>query len=210
MMLLSLVVLATGCKKDDDGDRNAAPTVTAAKSFANLEFTSDKAYFSTDGTMTTPVDSNSAKLITNKIDITYIYNYDYQEPGFFDPVARSQNWYWDDYELPWLSTAVKTRYYYTTLTKADFNAAKADQSKIAAAFNRTSTVIAPHDIFPTGSCIGGRQSATSYLIGMGSVWAFKNTATGKKGLLYIRNDQHTGWPYAVISNGTKVDIIREN
>lgn len=210
LMLFSLsIVLISGCKKDDEEE---TPTVTPAKSFPNLTFNPASAYFSTNGTMTAPVDSNQAKTITSKIDITFIYNFDYFEPGFFDPIARSQVWYWDEYYQPWLSTAVETRYYTTSLTKADFDAAKNDQSKIATYFSLSGTALAPHGIFPTGSCIGGRQSGSpeSVLLTEGAVFGFKNTSTGKRGLIYIRTDQSYGWPNAFVDVDTKVDIIREN
>lgn len=212
LLLLTISTLSiTSCKKDDDLP-TPSPTSTASKSFLNLTFNTTTAYFSTDGSMSSPVDSNQAKTITSKIDITFIFNYDYTKPGFFDPIARSQVWYWNDYYKPWLSTAVKTEYYKTSLTKADFDAAKTDQSKIATCFSNSSTVLAPHGIFPTGSCIGGRQSSNplSIMLSQGNVFGFKNTTSGKRGLIYIRMDQYSGWPMPISNFNTKVDIIREN
>lgn len=217
-ILLVLIAMGTvsitGCKKDDDdaSPSTPAPSTTAAKSFINLSFNKVNAYFSTDGSMSAPVDSNQAKTITSKIDLTFIYSSGYDEPGFLDPIARSQTWYWNEYNKTWLSTAVETRFYSTSLTKADFDAAQADESKIAGYFASANTVLAPHGIFPTGSCIGGRQSSnpTSIYIRMEKVYGFKNTTTGKRGLIYVRDDQSTGWPTPVFSNITKVDIIREN
>ena len=211
LMILALAVICFSCKKSSDDDTpTPTPAPTAAKSFENLSFDATHAFFSTNGSMTAPVDSTHAFSISNKIDITYIYNFDYDEPGFFDPVARSQSWYWHDYYRAWLSNGVVTRYYGTSLTRADFDAAKADQSKIGTYF--TGLVLAPHSIFPVGSCIGGRVDFTagSLSLYMDAVFAFKNTASGKRGLIYIRNDQPLGWPNYIVSNGTKVDIIREN
>ncbi|MEX0966632.1 MAG: hypothetical protein WD077_05305 [Bacteroidia bacterium] len=208
MLTMLCIVLFTSCKKEEDD----TPTPAVSGVFLNLTFNTKNAYFSTDGSMSAPVDSGKAKTMTDKIDITFIFNYDYVEAGFFDPIARSQVWYWDDYYNPWLSTAVETRYYSTTLTKADFDAAQADKGKIATYFSDTSTVLAPHEIFPEGSCIGGRQthSPESVILSRGQVFGFKNTSSGKRGLLYIRTDQYTGWPAPFSSTDTKVDIIREN
>ncbi len=63
-------------------------TTEAAKTFENVTFNSKTAFFSTDGSMTAPVDSVTAKTMAGKIDITFFYNYDYSEPGFIDPVTR--------------------------------------------------------------------------------------------------------------------------
>jgi len=211
LCMLSIVILAS-CKKEENDTPTPTPTPTASKAFLNITFNTTNAYFSTNGTMTTPVDSNQVKTITNKIDITFIFNYDYTEPGFFDPKARSQVWPWNDYYKPWLSNAVETRYYSTTLNKTDFDAAKNDQSKIATYFSQSGTVLAPHAVFPTGSCIGGRQTSgpTSLILNQGKVFGFKNTSSGKRGLLYIRTDQYSGWPTPITNFNTKVDIIREN
>ena len=204
------IVSFTGCKKDDDDSTPPTPPTTASKAFIDITFTKSNAYFSTDGSMAAPVDSNQAKTITNKIDITFIYNSSYTEAGFLDPIARSQVWYWNDYYLPWLNTAIETRFYSTSLTKADFDAAQTNEAKIAEYHSSPNTVLAPHAIFPNGSCIGGRQSSNpnSLLLAEDRVFAFKNTASGKRGLLYIRADQAIGWP--TINSPTKVDILREN
>jgi hypothetical protein len=212
--LKSLIVipfaLLASCSSDDNGG-SSTNSGNGAKVFTNLTFSPDNPYFSTDGSMTAPVSETQATPIVNKIDITFIYNYDYFEPGFFDPVARSQEWYWDEYTKTFLSTAVETRFYSTTVTKAEFDAAADDDSLIANYFAESTTVLAPHSIFPTGSCIGGRESdsPTSVLLSVGKVFAFKNVSSGKRGLIYIRTNQSTGWPIAVLDTNTKVDIIRE-
>ena len=212
MLILICIASFTSCKKEEtDPSTPPPPSPTASISFLNLTFNTTNAYFSSDGSMTAPVAANQAKTVINKIDITFIYNYDYWEPGFFDPIARSQVWYWDDYYEPWLSAGVETRYYSTTLTKTDFDAAKDDESKIAAYFSNSTTVLAPNPIFPEGSCIGGRQSTTDQIaLKKGLVCGFKNTSSGKRGLLYIRTDQESGWPAPLLNFNTKVDIIRDN
>lgn len=209
LLLFSAVLVS--CKKEDP-EPAPAPAPVAARSFNGITFNAQTAYFSTDGSMSAPVDSNQAKSISSKIDLTFIFNFDYIEPGFFEPKARSQTWYWDDYYKPWLSNAVETRFYSTTLTKAQFDAANTDQSKIGTYFADANIVkIAPHGIFPTGSCIGGRQSSNpeSVLLEVGQVFGFKNTASGKRGLIYIRMDQSQGWPMPLSNTNTKVDIIKE-
>jgi len=216
------IMIMDSCSKGSDQSLNLTstapptttnPNATPAKSFTGITFNpTTNAYFSTNGTMTAPVDSNAAKVISNKIDITFIYDFGYSEPGFLDPVARSQHWYWDGYFKSWLSNAVVTRFYSTNLTKAQFDAAASDQSQIATYFADASVVLAPHVIFPVGSCIGGRVTGSppSLSLGMGKVYGFKNTGSGKRGLLYIRMDQATGWPDYIVSTNTNVDIIREN
>lgn len=210
MMALIAIVTFTSCKKEESN--TPVPTASSSKVFSGLIFNTTNAYFSTDGSMAAPVDSNQAKKITDKIDITFIFNFDYTEPGFFDPKARSKVWYWDDYYKPWLSTSVETRFYSTALAKADFDAAQADPSKIATYFSRSTTVLAPHGIFPTGSCIGGRETGNpeSVTLSRGKIFLFKNSSSGKLGLLYIRSDQYQGWPIPISNTNINVDIVREN
>jgi len=202
------------CGGDDSMD-NDDPVVNnePAVFFEELVFNNKEAYFATDGSMSTPVDSASAKSIASVIDISFFYNFDYSEPGFMDPVTRSSDeWYWDQFYHPWLSNAVATEYFGTGLTKSQFDEAKADQSKIATLLEEdASAELAPHSIFPTGTCIGGRQSSDpqSIVLAEGQVFGFKNISTGKMGLLYIRTDQDGAWPIAVVSVNTRVDIIRE-
>ena len=205
-------LLIVSCKKKDGAEPEPEPISMPAKTFEKITFNPTAAYFSTDGSMTAAVDSTTAKTITGKIDITFLFDYSYTQPGFFDPVTRSKVWVWNDYYKKWLSTGVATQYYSTTLTKADFDAAKSDESKIASYFSAGTFILAPHSIFPTGSCIGGRQSSgpSSLLLAQGNVFGFKNTVSGKRGLLYIRTDQYSGWPAPITSPNTKVDIIREN
>jgi len=208
------------CKKEEDDNSNnnggTSNTPTAAKSFENVIFNETNAYFSTDGSMTAPVDESTAMNISSKIDFTYIVNWDYSEVGFLEPKTRSQHWYWDDYYKSWLANSVETRIYKTTLTQVDFDAAKEDQSKIGEYFSDSSTVLVPHHIFGEGTCIGGRQAHNSttgeysILLSKGHVFGFKNTASGKRGLIYFGWDQVSFWPEPFTSTVTKVDIIREN
>ena len=212
-------VLITSCKKkeddDDDNGGSSSTTHVAALSFENLIFNEDHAFFSTDGSMTGPVDSTTAKTMSSKIDFTYFINWDYSEDGFLDPKTRSQHWYWDENYAAWLSNSVETDIYSTTLTKSDFDAAKADQSKIGEYFSQSTTVLVPHHIYGTGKCIGGRQTSDpntgedSKLLGKDKVFAFKNVASGKRGLFYFPFDQVQFWPSPLLSEDTEVSIIRE-
>ena len=201
-------LLFTQCNKEDDEDN--APAPVAARSFEGLLFSATNAFFSTDGSIEVPVNANMAQTMVENIDFTFIYTEG--QPGFFDPIARSQEWSWTDSQLPWLSEGVETRFYTTSLTKANFDAAKSDQSRIAGFMAQSTTVLAPHGIYPTGSCIGGRQSSSpaSVLLTRGKVFGFENVASGKQGLLFIRNDQiDPSWPNIGLSETTKVDIIIE-
>ncbi len=200
--LLIGVMFLTNCKKD-------ASSTGKAKSFTNLTFNHRIAFFASDGSMAAPVDSFGAKASISKIDITFFNYYDYDGPGFFDPVARSSDaWYWDQFCLPWLKNGMATKYYSTKLTKADFDAAVSNQSKIATFFASSDTKLAGHDIYPVGAVIGGRE-ANSVELKKGGVYGFMNAA-GKRGFIYVRTDQATAWPIAVVSQDTKVDIVREN
>ena len=155
MIFLIFCVVFSACKKeelitdDTEIENNTNTNPTAALVFEKLKFNNKIAYFSTDGSMSEPVDSNLAKNIVGKIDITFIYDYDYSEPGFFDPIARSKEWYWNTFHLPWLNDAVETQYYSTDLSKDQFEEAKSNQSKIGIYFSdNASFVLAPHAIFP--------------------------------------------------------------
>ncbi len=210
---ISLIFL-TSCESNDETTTNTdSGNTTDVQVFTELIFTPENAYFSTNGSMTTPVNSDQAQQISDEIDITYIYNYDYDGPGFFDPIARSQEWYWDDYYNPWLDNAVKTLYYSTNLTKTDFDEAVDDPANIEVFFNSGSFLLSPHGIFPEGTCIGGRQTLDPDSIELeeSQVFGFQNMATGKKGLIYIRDDQQNGWPLSIIgATSTKIDLVIEN
>lgn len=214
LILATCCVVFNSCKKKTttaDPEPDPGPTV-APYTFEGVTFNDKTAYFSSDGSMTTPVDSTAAKAISSKIDLSFFFNFDYTQPGFLEPVTRAKEWYWNEYKKTWLSNAVETRFYATALTKTDFDAAKADRSKIATYYAASTVTLAPHAIFPTGTCIGGRQtsSPTSVILQKGQVFIFKNTASGKRGLLYIRTDQYNAWPVPIQNTNTKVDIIRES
>lgn len=188
-----LLVLAS-CSKDEPVDNGSNGTPVAARKFENVVFSKNNAYFSTDGSMTMPVDSNTAKGFSAKIDITYTYDSDYWAAGFLDPVTRSQVWYWDNFYASWLSNATETQYYSTKLNKVQFDQASADQKKIGEFFSDTSVKVTPHFIFPEGSCLGGRSAVAE--ITNGTIWGFKNVASGKRGLILIKS-------------ATTIDIIKE-
>lgn len=94
--------------------------------FTNIIFDRTHTYFSTNGTMTQPVDSNTAKLMVDQIDITFVFpGVDWGNVGFFDPVARSQSWSsMNEFYQPWLHDGIEVRYYrrvfgeYLSFTKA--------------------------------------------------------------------------------------------
>lgn len=165
-------------------------------------------YFSTfDTSFKTPKPRN--KLDSNQlrnVDIIYIHDYDYMEPGFMDPITASKRWYWDGpiYHFPWLANSKKVEFFKTELTEDHFKKAKADPTLLTAYFK--DTVRTEHHIFPPGSCIGGRiyNSLQSQ-----QVWALKFEG-GKRGLLFILKNQDSGWPiFASTGWRTRIDIIRE-
>jgi hypothetical protein len=205
LLILMSIATFTSCKKDDDSSQT---TPTAARSFLKVTFDLTHAFFATDGTMTAPVDSNAAKAVANRIDFRYFYNTAYDNPGFGNPVFCSQHSGSSMY-ASWLSVGVDTKFYTTTLTKADFDAAQNDQSKIAPYFSLSGTVLAAHSPYPAGSYIGSGIYSNEYLQ-MNTVYGFINTASGKHGLLFIRNDQYQYWPVPIYDEATKVDIIKEN
>jgi hypothetical protein len=215
LLLLSACIVLGSCKKDDPDPVTPtppAPPVVAALSFTAVNFSVATPYFSTTSGMQQPVDLSTAQGMAGQIDISYIYSGDYGQPGFLAPYTRSKEWYWNNFHQPWLSVADSTQLYATSLTPAQFNSARTNAALMATYFADTSLMhLAPHAIFPTGTCIGGRQSfnPTSVLLQRERVFGFRNHVTGKRGLLFIRNDQAQYWPENIISNATKVDIIRE-
>lgn len=215
MRFLSYILIGgiafSGCKSEDpEPPSTPAPSGTAALTFSDMTFNSTNAYFSTTNGMTQPVTAAAAQPMAADIDITFIYTGDYSAVGFLAPLTRSQVWYWNQYNQPWLSIADSTELFATTLTAAQFTAAKSNAALIGTYFsNATSVYSAPHAIFPTGTCVGGRQSSNpaSFDLSQGTVVGFKNHVTGKRGLIKIAENQQAYWEE--ITSVTKVDIIRE-
>ena len=209
--LLPVCIAFCACQSDDpEPPSSPTPSGTAALQFSNLTFTSTNAYFSTTNGMTQPVAATAAQPMAADIDITFIYSGDYSAVGFLAPFTRSEVWYWNQYNQPWLSVADSTELFATTLTASQFTDAKSNSSLIGTYFGNTSSVYtAPHSIFPTGTCVGGRQSSNpaSFDLNEGTVVGFKNHVTGKRGLIKIADSQEPYWEE--ITSVTKVDIIRE-
>jgi hypothetical protein len=159
--------------------------------------------------------SMTAAQIKN-VDMMFIYNTDYWEPGFIDPTTAAQHWYWDDYYSPWLDSSVQTNFYITSLSADDFNAAKASPSLLTTYFSDSTKVRpGPSSIFPVGSTIGGRQSSTDPVWGVNSefkkdkIFGFKNVKSGKLGLIHVSTSQESGWPAPLTSHNTYVDILKQ-
>ncbi|HOY29165.1 MAG TPA: hypothetical protein PLR96_09335 [Flavobacteriales bacterium] len=210
--LLILSIGLSACQDDDPVEPStpAPPPTASSISFMAVTFTSSNAYFSTTSGMTQPVNASTAQGLAEEIDITLIYDGDYGEVGFFAPLTRSREWYWDQFQQPWLSAADSTTIYVTTLTPAQFTAAQSNSTLIGTYFADASVVyLAPHGIFPTGTCVGGRVSSSpqSAQVAEGTVVGFKNNVTGKRGLIHVRSDQDQLWE--ILTSQTKVDIIRE-
>jgi hypothetical protein len=175
-------------------------------------------YFSTnDPFFTRPMmlsELDSTQL--SHVDILYIWDYGYDQPGFMDPATAAQVWYWntDVYYFPRLAYSQKTIYYVTNLSEAQFDSAKANPALIDTFFTKRGFEEAPHAIFPNGSCIGGRPSGPPGVpsksdLKRRQVYGIKNAKTGKRGLLHIRADQRSDWPIPSIDFKTLTDIITE-
>jgi hypothetical protein len=178
-------------------------------------------YFSTvDPTVTQPIGETEARKRIDKIDLVYFYVHDYSDIGFIDPVTASAKWYWDYVNKPWLASALKTNFYITKLTKPQFDSARSNTAMLDKYFKDTLSVrLAPHRIYPNGTCIGGRNAGDMVdpVLKKGSelkkreVYGFMNVVSGKKGLIYIRPDQVEYWDVRlwVSGNPTVVDIIKQ-
>lgn len=211
MALLSMTFAFTACdNSDDDVPTPATPaTPTTPKSFSNVTFSGAKQWFSTSGTSNVTLDSATAKTVASTLDIGYTYDFGYSAPGFLDLKTRAAGtYYWSStFYTPWSSVSKKIIWYttvFSSYTATEFNAAKADQSKIGAYFSDTSKVHLTHGhpIWPDGTCIGGRNAVDA--ISQYKVFAFKRVSDGKRGLMKIATAP--SW----INSNLSVDIIIEN
>lgn len=220
LISLSFLFLAilTSCKKDVEANTISNPTeqdkpvVYEGVRFSAINFLDNDQSFSTfDTSFKTPIQIYQLLPQQKKnVDILYIHDYLYDEPGFMDPYTAAQEWYWnsDIYYHPELDSSVKTIFYVTNLNKLQFDSVKSNSTFFDKYFTGEYIHLAPHDIFPPGSCIGGRGGYSD--LKRGRIFAFKNEFSGKRGFLYIRDDQENGWPdFAVNSFSTKVDITKE-
>lgn len=162
---------------------------TAPKTFLNVKFSQEKAFFSTKGDSNATMDSIQAMKVAGDIDITYTYDNGYSAAGFLDAVTRSSGeYYWSStFRTPWTRTSEKIIWYETTLLDyqdGSFKAAQEDQAKIEEYFSDTTIVkITTHSIWPEGTCVGGRNGTTGF--GQNRIFAFKRASDGKKGLVHL-------------------------
>lgn len=181
-----------------------------ASQYFELIFTTENKYFSTNGTMNAPVNASTAQNsnLVPIIDITYGWEYIDQEPGFMDPITRSQLISgWTEYHEPWLSGAVQTQFYAPSISIAQFEAAIEDQSLIEVYFNDLGLELTQCNNIPNGSFVGDNFSETD--IDRFRAYGFMNVESGKKGFIYIHGNQDNGWPLPILSLDTRVEIIRE-
>ena len=206
LLIALLIVAIIGCKKEDTTTTTTA--TTAAKSFSNVTFDSDKMFFSTSGSSNTVLDSNQAKSVAATIDITYTWDGAYDAAGFLDPITRSSSaYYWSSqFQTSWTSVSKQVIWYKTTLLNyvdGSFTAAKNDQSKIGQYFaDSTKVSITTHSVWPTGTCVGGRNSTTGF--GGVQIFGFKRVADGKRGLVELVSTPTSG-----LNSKTVVNIIIE-
>jgi hypothetical protein len=204
------VILIAGCgKSEEETETPAAPVKPFF--FEKIVFTPDSAYFSTDGSFVEPLMALDLQTLVEDVDLTYIYSSEDDRPGFMDPITRSEEWSNSDFEEPLLSAGVRTLFYNTLLTRQNFEAAMADQTKIGSFLNGNGITVPLHNIFPYGTVIGGPISIAPASVDLykGQVIGFWNYETNKKGLIFIRPDQAVGWPEPILNRSTLVDIVRE-
>jgi len=180
--------------------------------FFNLTFTASRKYFSTDGSMTSPVSKEVAQNlnIIDKIDITYTGSeYAINDPGFMDPITRSTLIpAWHRYHEPWLIGSTESVFYSTHFSREQFSLVAGDESKIDELFSTSNMIVTDgENHIPDGSVLGREHSDTRLY--KDRAYAFKNKISGKRGLIYIHTSQDSGWPFPGVSNDTKVWIIRE-
>lgn len=209
----SFKILATNISKEE----TITKSITVGQKptpplFFDVIFANSKKYFSTDGSMTNPVSRNTAMNsgIANKIDITYTYEAVDDDPGFMDPVTRSQSIFgWRTYHQPWLDVAVETVFYIAAITIEEYNEAKLDESKIGEFFLDDKMEISTGGSnFPNGSSIG--ESISTWQLLKTRRFGFKNLSTGKRGIIFIHATQNQYWPDFIENNETKVQILREH
>lgn len=206
--LLALLLGCISCKKNDNS-RRVAVNVHDSLVFEALSGIEDHICFSTfDASFTQPLDRYKITPDQHKnVDILFFYDWEYGNPGFLDPYTSAQSWHWDNqyYYYHWMAGASQTLFYKTNFTEKEFVKAKSEGSLIDNYFKNVS--IAPHGVFPEGTCIGGRSYNE---LKKGQVWGLKNVRSGKRSLMFIRFDQDLGWPKTPVYRfATKVDIISE-
>lgn len=178
--------------------------------YYKFAFNMDKLYFATDGSMDVPITKREAQISEHleKIDLTFIYENSWSDPGFMDPIARSKSYYgWEHYYEPWLDGSIETVFYSKEFSANQFELAKQDQSKIDEYFNLTEMKPTESYISPDGCYIGSRRSKTT--LKKDKAYGFENKVSGKRGLIYISKNQGYSWPNAIETTDTNVEIIRE-
>jgi len=184
--------------------------------FSAIEPDDRNQYFSTiDTSFKTPKSLRdlTASQIKN-IDIVYIHDYNKDKPGFIDPIESSKNpipTEGDIYANPALDSSINTLYYSMPWTdqmkKSDFDSVKAHPYLFKRYFDGL-YLVGGGAIFPAGTIIMGWWTQPELTYGL--VIGFKNEKSGKRGLIYIRNDQDHGWPnFPETGFRTHVDIIKE-
>lgn len=206
--ILASVVLS-GCSDDGGIISNSVST----KLFSGLIFTHDEAYFSTDGIFEQPVDSNTAAVSADKIDIaflTYRDAGDQPSPCFTDPNSLGKKGLIGKgyYYQPWLKNSRQIVFYTSKLDYKHFENAKSDGSLISEYFADSTVRVAKDLNFPDGVCIGGPSSRHGHTtFKKGQLYFFKNVKTQKLGMFLISVEQMFGWPYDAEN---KVDILIQN
>ena len=178
-MFLVFMIAFTMLSCSDDSSTAIAPLY-----LENIQFSPYKLFFSTNGQWTKATDSTLAIPKVSQIDFVFLFNFSESSCCLIDPITRSQ--------LPtsysqrtWLSTAIKTKFYSTNLTVAQFEATKSDQSKIGQYFANTNLVqLASAGSFPEGTAYGNLQDDSQSIIA-DKIIGFQNVISGKRGLIWV-------------------------
>jgi hypothetical protein len=199
-----------------------------------LEFTASDEYPSEDTTYThtyprkyfSTIDTSfkstkgfpemSASQLAN-VDLVYVYEYVGGMPGFLDPVSASTKrifpgaYNTDYWYFPELVNSKQTIFYQIGLNRGDMDSIILHPELLDQYWNDGDagfmTITDGHGVFPPGGIVGARFGSAS--LAKTLMIAFKNVASGKRGLMYIRDDQPYGWPANIINDHTRVDILKE-
>jgi hypothetical protein len=180
---------------------------------------SPRKYFSTIDTSfksTKAFSEMSASQLAN-VDLVYVYEYSGGMPGFLDPVSAStehvtHDAYNTDYwYFPELANSKQTIFYQIGLNRGDMDSIMLHPELFDQYWNNGDagfmTMAESSGTFPQGAIVGAKFGYVS--LAKRLMIAFKNVTSGKRGLMYIRTDQAYGWPDYIISDHTRVDILKE-
>lgn len=166
---------------------------TAPKLFSSVTFSNNSGFLASNtASATAGTDSSIAKGNASSVDITYFYSSSTSFHSFISPLTRKGSAYQGSAAYQsW--GAVQTIWKTTTLSTTDFDAVD-DQTALAGLYNNGT--LSTYSGNGDGERIGGSDFA------VGKVFAFKNTTSGKYGIVKITS--------ATTGGGATVAIKVEN